>query len=268
MSEVRFKFGRNWSRFLSVLDEPRIAEAEGSLRRLLARDRLDGLSFVDVGSGSGLFSLAARRLGARVHSLDYDPQSVACTSELRQRYFPDDPQWTVEQGSALDAQYLRGLGQFDIVYSWGVLHHTGAMWEAVELVSGLVAPGGTYCVALYNDQGRLSRFWWWVKYIYNRLPRPLGLLMAAAYFVLLYGAIAVRDLLRGRPGHTWREYWRRRGMSPWHDVVDWVGGFPFEVATPQQAERFLQQRGFRLVRSFLVGSRQGCNEFVFERIGP
>src|SRR2546426_6722959 len=105
----RFEFGANWASFLSVLDESRIEEACRSLREMLGTDALGGRSFLDVGSGSGLFSLAARRLGAtRVHSLDFDPKSVACTRHLKERYFPDAAQWTVEQGSALDAPYLRG----------------------------------------------------------------------------------------------------------------------------------------------------------------
>ncbi len=52
-------------------------------------ETLAGNSFLDVGSGSGLFSLAAMRLGAdRVHSFDYDPQSVGCTKELKRRFPP------------------------------------------------------------------------------------------------------------------------------------------------------------------------------------
>ena len=138
----RFAFGANWARFLKSLDEARIAKAEDSLRQMLAVARLDGKRFLDVGSGSGLFSLAARRMGAQVHSFDYDPRSVACTRELRDRYFPGDSVWRVEQGSVLDRDYLAGLGEFDVVYSWGVLHHTGAMWQAMENVVPLVVRGG------------------------------------------------------------------------------------------------------------------------------
>src|SRR2546426_1571009 len=128
----RFAFGENWARFLALLDDQRIRDAEESLQSKLEVENLAGKSFLDIGSGSGLFSLAARRLGARVHSFDYDPQSVACTAELRRRYFPGDERWTIEGASVLDAAYLASLGPFDVVYSWGVLHHTGHMWQALE----------------------------------------------------------------------------------------------------------------------------------------
>src|ERR1700684_4380793 len=116
----RFEFGKNWAQFLNSLDEGRIQRAESSLREMLETPDLRGLRFLDIGSGSGLFSLAARRLGARVHSFDYDPQSVACTLELKRRYFPEDTGWVVEQGSVLDEEHLERLGRFDVVYSWGV----------------------------------------------------------------------------------------------------------------------------------------------------
>jgi len=134
-SSTRFEFGANWRSFLNELDEARIAEAERSLQLLIGRDRLDGSRFLDIGSGSGLSSLAARRLGAQVVSFDYDRQSVECTAMLRDQFFPNDPNWRVEHGSILNRDYLSSLGCFDIVYSWGVLHHTGAVREAIENAS-------------------------------------------------------------------------------------------------------------------------------------
>lgn len=168
-TETRFEFGQNWRRFLTILNEERIQKAERSLKTMLGIDSLTGRTFLDVGSGSGLFSLAAMRLGAsRVHSFDYDPESVACTQELKRRYYPDASCWTIERGSALDTEYLLGLAQWDTVYSWGVLHHTGNMWQALDNVATLVDREGILFISIYNDQGALSRFWKRIKWFYNQ----------------------------------------------------------------------------------------------------
>ena len=105
----RFKFGRNWQKFLDSLDDSRIAASEEALREMLEVSNLEGMTFVDAGSGSGLSSLAAMRLGAtRVYSFDFDPDSVACTRELRRRYYPNSTNWVVEEGSVLDEDFLKG----------------------------------------------------------------------------------------------------------------------------------------------------------------
>jgi len=149
----RFSFGRNWQKFLQHVDKERIEAAQSALVEMVGGESLEGLRFLDIGSGSGLSSLAARRLGARVVSFDYDPQSVACTTELRRQYFPDDSEWRVEQGSILDLEYVDALGQFDIVYSWGVLHHTGQMRQGLAAAARLVSPGGTLFIAFIMTKG-------------------------------------------------------------------------------------------------------------------
>jgi SAM-dependent methyltransferase len=264
----RFEFGHNWARFLSVLDEPRIQAAERALQEMLEVERLDGRRFLDIGSGSGLSSLAARRLGARVHSFDYDPQSVACTRELRRRYFPADPQWIVERGSVLDADGMRALGTFDVVYSWGVLHHTGRMWEALANAAVPVALGGKLFVAIYNDTGTQSRRWLRIKQLYNELPRPARVPFAIAVTIPGELKAMAGAALRRRPGdyiRSWTEYGSRRGMNRWHDIIDWVGGYPYEFATPDEIFDFYRARGFTLTRLRCGGVGLGCNELVFER---
>jgi 2-polyprenyl-3-methyl-5-hydroxy-6-metoxy-1,4-benzoquinol methylase len=258
----RFQFGENWRRFLEHLDEQRIATAQESLRKMLEVADLNGRTFLDIGSGSGLFSLAARRLGARVHSFDYDPESVACTRELRRRYFADDPDWRIEEGSALDADYLASLGKFDVVYSWGVLHHTGGMWRALENAIIPVGEGGQLFIALYNDQGGISKRWKAIKRAYVRYRLLRGPIVAWSA-VWLFGGAFLKGLLRGKPMSVFKS--PRRGMSLWHDLIDWVGGYPFEVAGPGEIFEFFRQRGFSLTR-LLTTHSLGCNEFVFRRV--
>ena len=266
-SGERFEFGKNWSAFLSVLDETRIAKAEESLKVMLECESLDGKTFLDIGSGSGLFSLAARRLGAKVHSFDFDSNSFACTQELRNRYFPNDANWRVEQGSALDADYVRSLGKFDIVYSWGVLHHTGEMWRALENAVIPVAEGGKLFIAIYNDTGSQARRWHWIKKTYCRLPNVLKTPFAVAAILPDEGKLFFRSLFTLKPHeyiHSLTRYKNGRGMNRWHDIIDWVGGFPYEVATPDEIFEFYKARGFSLTKIKTGGVGLGCNEFVFK----
>ena len=259
----RFEFGKNWERFLSVLNEERIAEAEKSIKKMLGVDNLMGKSFLDIGSGSGLFSLVARRLGAHVYSLDYDPHSVACTAELKRRYFNLDSQWIVKEGSALDRSFLKSLGQFDIVYSWGVLHHTGAMWQALENVATLVKMEGLLYISIYNNQGMISKIWTRIKKTYNLLPKPFRFLILWPAFLYFWIPPCIYDMLRGEPFSSWRNYVRSRGMAPWRDVVDWIGGYPFEVAKPEEIFEFYYKKGFELKKLKTCGGGLGCNEYVF-----
>ena len=264
----RFAFGKNWQAFLRSIDEPRIREAEASLVGMLRGRGLSGQDFLDIGCGSGLFSLAARRQQARVHSFDFDPDSVACAQELQRRYFAGDPQWTIEQGSVLDPAYMSALGTFDVVYSWGVLHHTGRMWDAVDAACRAVRPGGSLFIALYNDLGTKSRRWRQIKRVYNQLPRPLRPLLTCASIAPTEAKTLARHLVTGRPV-DYLKLWTRqgvRGMNRWRDAVDWVGGYPYEVATPEAVFDFCRDRGFTLRSLKCGGVGLGCNEFVFDRL--
>lgn len=260
----RYPFGKNWRRFLGVLSDDRIQEAERSLREMLGAESLEGKRLLDIGSGSGLFSLAARRLGASVHSFDFDPDSVACTKELKRRYYAGDPQWKVEKGSVLDIDYVRSLGEFDIVYSWGVLHHTGDMWEALECARVPVRRGGLLFIAIYNDQGYRSTIWKWIKrrYCSGFSGRLFATVLVVPYFVF---AGLILDVLRLKnPLVRYTEYKRQRGMSIYHDWFDWLGGYPFEVARPEQILDFFRLRGYELIK-LKTTNGWGNNEFVLER---
>ena len=161
-----------------------------------------------------------------------------------------------------------GTGTFDIVYSWGVLHHTGQMWPAIDHAAAAVATQGRLFIAIYNDQGPWSVFWTRVKRTYNRLPSALRAPYLLGFAAALETGALGTALLRLDPRRfvdRWTRYQSVRGMSRWHDIVDWVGGYPFEVAKPEEVLDFCRARGFELARLRTCGGRMGCNEFVFHR---
>ncbi len=265
----RFQFGKNWQAFLSILDEERIVHAERSIKEYLGLDSLQGLTFLDIGSGSGLFSLAARRLGAKVHSFDYDQQSVECTKELKNRYFENDEKWRIEQASILDDAYTDNLGEFDIVYSWGVLHHTGEMYKALDNASNVVKEGGLLFISIYNYQVYWTACHTMLKRIYNNVPQFGKWLVAGAFILFQVVKGAVKDMLFFRnPIHRYKEKKESRGMSVWYDWIDWVGGYPFEVARPEEIFDFYYKKGFFLqkLKTSRGGGGHGCNQYVFRKM--
>lgn len=260
--EPRFGFGENWARYLEGVSQERIDEAVASLPKLLGDD-LKGKTLIDIGSGSGMFSLAARIHGATVLSFDFDPQSVACTAQLKQRFFQDDPRWRVTQGSILDQEYIQRLGQFDIVYSWGVLHHTGDMWTAIENAASLVRSDGIFAIGIYNFLGgrRGTHTWQKLKRWYCNASPWKRLTWEYAYIAwnLSYLLAVGRNPLR-----VIREHKKRRGMSWFRDVTDWLGGYPYEAATPGEILEFARVHfNFTLVRQN-INTDLGVSEFVFK----
>lgn len=268
-SESHFKFGANWRSFLMDLDEGRLRIAAESLLEFLDAADLQGKTFVDVGCGSGLFSYAAFYLGAeRIVSFDVDPECVLCCQDLHKR--AGSPEcWTIMSGSALDREFLQDLGVFDVVYAWGVLHHTGRMWEAIDNCAGLVGPGGWYYLALYNkiltrtgDVASIHPFWTRVKLFYNAHP------LIAAGFIEPAAMAAYLCVVAARLENPFRhikEYRSHRGMSWLTDARDWLGGYPYEYATVEEVFKFLRSGRPNLTLANLkVTSGRGLNWYLFQ----
>ncbi len=258
----RFAFGRNWSRFLETLTDSRIEHAERSTIEMLGLCQLSAKTFLDIGSGSGLFSLVAHRLGATVHSFDYDPSSVECTRQVRDLHTTGDNRWHVERGSALDRSYMESLGQFDIVYAWGVLHHTGDLWTSLEYAANCVRTDGLILLAIYNDAGRKSALWRRIKRVYCS-----GFVGRTVVVGTLFPYSFIRMLIRSclSRQNLFASYRLNRGMSLIRDWHDWCGGLPYEVASVETVFRFFSERGF-VLRNIRTTNGRANNQFLFQAV--
>jgi predicted RNA methylase len=266
--ESHFSFGENWAQYAEKIDERRIEEAEKSLIRLVGRESIQGRTFLDIGCGSGLFSLAALRLGCqRLLAVDLDPNSVQTTRKTLERYAPAGANWDCQRISVFDLDPAK-VGTFDIVYSWGVLHHTGAMYKAIEKASAMVKPEGMLTLALYGKTP-FCGLWRIEKRIYSRSPKWVQRAIEKVYCAV----VAARLALKGESLKKRREtYFQQRGMDMYHDTRDWLGGYPYESISPQEAMTFMHKLGFEPIRSFVCPSigllGAGCDEYSFTKSLP
>lgn len=255
---ISFSFGSNWQAYLRAADSEAFSQSRADIVAWLGEGGVSGRSVVDVGSGSGIHSLGFVEGDARrLVSFDYDLASVDATRSLWRRA-GSPSHWTVTQGSILDDAFISGLGQFDIVYSWGVLHHTGRMWDAIERAAGLVAPGGQFWISIYQKGPRYSEHLE-LKQRYNRASK-------IGKRAMEWGRIAGVMLGRARTLNNPLRWNRRtsRGMDTYHDLVDWLGGLPYEVATPDEITSFCAERGLTAER---VDPKPegGCSTYLFRR---
>lgn len=259
---MRFKFGRNWAKYAKRnLTEERIKLSMLRISDFLGCKSLEGKSFLDIGSGSGIHSLAASRLGASsVYSFDYDPESVK-TTRLCKSIEKNPTHWHVEQGSVLDKTYLESLPDFDIVYSWGVLHHTGDMWSAIRNSAAKLKQGGLFYISLYAKEAYSDyERWIAVKRKYNSCGFVgKNYLLAKETMRLLIGKLKNGENIIE---YVFR-YKEKRGMSFLHDQIDWIGGYPIEFSSKEEVINFCTKALSLQLKNISTG--EGCSEFLFER---
>jgi SAM-dependent methyltransferase len=257
-SEITFSFGKNWQNFLKVIDEADFNRSRNDIERWFKnRLELSGKTIIDIGSGSGIHSFVLSSFNpSRLFSFDYDKNSVAATTSLWEKAGKPE-NWTVEHGSVLDLNYINKLGQYDLVYSWGVLHHTGSMWEAIKNASTVVKPGGYFLLSIYqglktyeadlalkqkyNASGYLGKKW--MEWKDGILP------------------VMKERWKAGKNPFKWNEK-RLRGMNRYHDIVDWLGGLPYEVASAEQMIGFLSPLGFVLLEKDMS---QACGTYLLQK---
>jgi len=263
-----FAFGENWAEYARSIGDAQIAEAEAGLSRLLGTSELRGKRFLDIGCGSGIHSLAALNLGAsEVLALDLDPQSVTTAQSLLAR-LARGKQFRVAQISVFDLDPSL-FGTFDVVYSWGVLHHTGDLNRAMHKAAAMVADKGMLLFALYRRTWacpfwKLEKEWYSRAAVYQQ-ERALKIYM----FLFRMGLWATGRSLK----RYLANYKAHRGMDYYHDVHDWLGGYPYESIFPDEVDALMIGTGFSQVRSFLISGRRkpvrpfgsGCDEYVYRR---
>ena len=250
---THFEFGKNWSAYSETISDNDINSAKDQLRHLLGLQDLNGKSFLDIGCGSGIHSLSALKLGAAtVHAIDIDPNSVNTTRKVLEKYWEND-NYKIEQQNIFEVN-KDSFPQFDIVYSWGVLHHTGDMWNAIDMATQLVKPEGLFAIAIYRKTG-LCKFWQWEKKLYTDSPQFIKTFLVWIFI----GMKMLRDLLRFKnPFKKIRRHSdKKRGMKWYYDVIDWLGGYPYESASPEEIESFFSDRGFSLKHAFKTRKRLG-----------
>ncbi len=254
---MKFSFGKNWRSYVdNSLSEELISRSQHSLGEFLGIASLEGRSFLDIGSGSGVHSVAALRLGAeQILSFDIDPDSVRATQIVYEKEGAP-AKWSIKQGSILDSNFTRDIPQFDIVYSWGVLHHTGEMWKAIDIAATKVKQGGELFIGIYATTS-FSPVWLRIKQAYNRAPKFVSKIMEYLYASYLL----MTKILRGKdPIAHIKQYRSHRGMSFMHDISDWLGGLPYEYARPEEVILRLKKQGFELTN---LDTKEECVQYLF-----
>ena len=266
-----FSFGENWSNFLKKISQKKITDAKQSLVDFLGGEvSLKGKTFIDIGCGSGLFSYAAYLLGAKkVISLDVDRYSVMCANLLNKKA-GRPVNWQVKRGSILSDRFVKTLGHYDIVYSWGVLHHTGDMLKAFKNTTNLCQRGSLLYVAIYNNNcgknaifSGSSRFWLKLKKIYNNTSsfgKKVIEVLYLTYFFVGY-IVTFRSPLKYIKRYNDQSV---RGMDFMTDIRDWLGGYPYEYAHADELVNYFSKLGF-MTKKLRISDNLGCHELLMQK---
>lgn len=258
---MSFSFGKNWENFINKsFNRERVEISKKHILEFLGVDNLKGKYFLDVGCGSGLSSFAVLEAGAKkVVSFDADPYSVKATKKLRE--IAENPSnWIVLEGSILDKKFLLSVEAADIVYSWGVLHHTGKMWEALENTTNLMKKNGFLYIALYTTTDK-SGYWFRIKQRYNKASSIRKKLMEVSY--VIRHTIIPYIIRRKNPLTFIRSYGQKRGMSYFTDVKDWLGGYPYEDAKIEEVLQFCHKKlSLELVN---IKTGEANTEYLFQK---
>jgi 2-polyprenyl-6-hydroxyphenyl methylase/3-demethylubiquinone-9 3-methyltransferase len=271
----RFDFGENWKNYnKKYLTEDKIRQANEAFIKFTEIQTLKELTVVDIGCGSGIHSLNFSRMNPKLLlSFDYDYKSVEATNYLKEVH--KNKNWDVKQGSILDEKFLLRMPQFDLVYAWGVLHHTGNVWLAIKNSCDLVSEGGILYLALYSSDvkmlNRESTYWLKVKKKYNQSGFIVKRLIELSFIsrekslsALNFLRVLIKSLVSRQKNKTkfFSRQKRYRGMSYLIDVRDWLGGWPMEYVSDDAVIELISSKNFVLKK---IKKGEACTEFLFKK---
>jgi 2-polyprenyl-6-hydroxyphenyl methylase/3-demethylubiquinone-9 3-methyltransferase len=258
-----FRFGKNWKTFNLKSDLSHIEHSQKSLDALIGKDVICNKTVLDIGCGSGIHALSFLRAGAKyIKCIDLDPDAVETTVSRLEEYNPD--KWNAQIANILDVK-SNSHEFFDIVFSWGVLHHSGNLMMAIKNSADFCKDGSLLILAIYRRTS-LCTFWKIEKKIYNIVPSVFRRIIDLTFACVFLFAKWTQG---NSPRAFVKNYRMQRGMDFMTDIRDWLGGYPYESASPATIHNFLTVRGFNLIKSNIRDQQfgflgSGCNEYIYE----
>lgn len=147
---VRAEFSREWfdeidARFVDAARH--FAHDERPFGRIIPFDAITGKKVLEIGCGMGLHTELMARAGAEVTALDISPKSVAATkARLALKGLTADVR-------EVDAETLDIQNEYDLIWSWGVIHHSSRTGRVLRNLYGALKPGAQLRFMVYSLDG-------------------------------------------------------------------------------------------------------------------
>jgi 2-polyprenyl-6-hydroxyphenyl methylase/3-demethylubiquinone-9 3-methyltransferase len=188
-------------------------EIQGVLEHLndLWPEGVKGKNVLDGGSGSGMVSVGFALLGANVTGVDITPQCVENGKRNAER-FGVQCRFFCKDLTDLDL----GNERFDIVYSWGVIHHSEDARKSFSNLAKHLKPGGEMVLAVYLKT-YLSGFWNFSRVFYQKAPKWFQSIFRESGSCFLNGVDFIKKLIFGKSRYM------LRGTNNKELINDWFG---------------------------------------------